>query len=67
MILERILRACHVFVRLTIGWLSCGGVLGLSEGNMLLDFYLAAFSLFNGLSGSRLCLLCTFCWMLCGG
>jgi hypothetical protein len=34
---------------------------------MLLAYYLAAFSLSRGIWGSRLCLPCTFCWLVCEG
>ena len=41
--------------------------INLRAEEMLLAYYLAAFSLFSGMWGSILCLLRTFCWLILWG
>jgi hypothetical protein len=53
------------FVGSAIDWLFFGGERVVEK--MLLAYYLAPFPLFSGLWGSRMCLPCTFCWLVLWG
>ena len=59
---------CYAFVGLAIGWLFYAGefVLRVLE-EMLLAYYLAAFPILSGMWKSRLCMPCTFCWLVLWG